>query len=116
MNPSNARESGLQGELDKEQATADLDQGIADREQARADREQAPIDAAQRALDGDGDGDVADGASPTAKPGQPRSRVALNLEQDRHDAYQAQLDDTQRGRSLRQDVIDQQQAAPRSNL
>ncbi len=77
MNPSNARESGLQGELDKEQATADLDQGIADREQVRADREQAPIDAAQRALDDDGgvdrDGDVVAGAN------QPSSLASLDL-------------------------------------
>jgi hypothetical protein len=94
----------LQRELDQEQAVADLDQGIADREQARVDRVQEPLDAAQEALSreaprGSGGGDSH--AQRTAE---------LGLQQDRQDAHQAQIDQTQLAQGVRQDVIDQQQA------
>ena len=81
----------------------DLDQGIADREQARVDREQEPLDAATAAL-----------ASAEPNPdGESRTHaersVDIGLQQDRQDAHQAQIDQTQLAQGVRQDVLDQQQ-------
>jgi len=96
----------LQGELDREQADVDLDQGIADREQVRGSRDQEPIDAAQLALDAD----VADEASPVPSQSQALRQGDLVLAQSRRDAHQTQLDDTQRAQTVRQELLDQQQA------
>lgn len=93
----------LQSDLDQEQAVVDLDQGIADREQARVDREQEPLDAAQEAL--------ASGA-PEAQGGtrsHAERSAEIGLHQDRQDAHQAQIDQTQLAQGVRQDVLDQQQ-------
>jgi hypothetical protein len=93
----------LQNVLDQEQAVVDLDQGIADREQARVDREQEPLDAAQAAL----------AAGTPEAAGSTRSHAArsteIGLRQDRQDAHQAQIDQTQLAQGVRQDVLDQQQ-------
>ena len=93
----------LQSDLDQEQAVVDLDQGIADREQARVDRGQEPIDAAQEAL--------AAGA-PEAQGGN-RSHAErsadIELHQERQDAHQAQIDQTQLAQGVRQELLDQQQ-------
>jgi hypothetical protein len=93
----------LQSDLDQEQAVVDLDQGIADREQARVDREQEPLDAAASAL----------ANTVPDIGGDHRSRaersVDIGLQQDRQDAHQAQIDQTQLAQGVRQDVLDQQQ-------
>ncbi len=93
----------LQSDLDQEQAVVDLDQGIADREQARVDREQEPLDAAAAAL----------AAGEPELHGVNRSDLDrstdLGLQQDRQDAHQAQIDQTQLAQGVRQDVLDEQQ-------
>jgi hypothetical protein len=94
----------LQRDLDKEQAAVDLDQGIADREQARVDRDQEPLDAAQEALAAE----VPDEHDGTRSHAQ-RS-VNIGLHQDRQDAHQAQIDQTQLAQGVRQDLLDQQQS------
>lgn len=93
----------LQSDLDQEQAVVDLDQGIADREQARVDRGQEPLDAAAEAL----------AAALPDSAAEARSRVErsldIGLQQDRQDAHQAQIDQTQIAQGVRQDVLNHQQ-------
>jgi len=100
---SEDEQRNLQSDLDQEQAVVDLDQGIADREQARVDREQEPLDAATAAL----------ATAEPAPDGESRTRaergVDIGLQQDRQDAHQAQIDQTQLAQGVRQDVLDQQQ-------
>ncbi len=92
-----------QNDLDQEQAVVDLDQVIADREQARVDRDQEPLNAETEAL--------ATGADEGR--GGTRSHALrsdeITIRQDRQDAHQAQIDQTQLAQGARQDVIDQQQ-------
>jgi hypothetical protein len=109
MNPASANSRARQQrELDREQSLVDVDQSIAEREQARADGEQHRLDQAQLSLDADAPpGDPDDSA---ALVGVSQRQAELGLAQDRSDAHQTQLDDSQRAHDIRRHVLDGQQA------
>lgn len=93
-----------QRELDQEQAVADLDQSIAYREQALSDREQQRLDARQTLVD------IERAETPAsqfaAHLALEHRQAELTRTQDRRDAYQNQIDDTQGGHDRLQDTLE----------
>ena len=93
-----------QRELDQEQAVADLDQSIAYREQALSDREQERLDARQTLVD------IERAETPVdqfaAHLALEHRQAELTRTQDRRDAYQDQIDDTQGGHDRLQDTLE----------